>query len=112
MIERLQGGAKNAVTVMQTSRERARSGVEQARGAGQSLESITRSVGQINDMNALIATAAEEQTAVAEEIDRNVTSISASTQQTAGGAQQTATASEELARLAAELQGLVGQFKV
>ncbi|MEJ2674107.1 MAG: methyl-accepting chemotaxis protein [Acidihalobacter sp.] len=112
MIERLQGGAKNAVGVMQTSRERARSGVEQARGAGQSLESITRSVGQINDMNALIATAAEEQTAVAEEINRNVTSISASTQQTAGASQQTAAASEELARLAAQLQGLVGQFKV
>ncbi len=112
MIERLQGGAKNAVAVMQTSRDRARSGVEQARDADQSLESITRSVAQISDMNALIATAAEEQTAVAEEINRNVTSISASTQQTAGGAQQTATASEELARLAAQLQELVGQFKV
>jgi len=112
MIERLQGGAKNAVAVMQTSRDRARSGVEQARDADQSLESITRSVAQISDMNALIATAAEEQTAVAEEINRNVTSISASTQQTAGGAQQTATASEELARLAAQLQEVVGQFKV
>jgi len=112
MIERLQGGAKNAVTVMQASRDRARTGVEQARDADQSLESITRSVAQISDMNALIATAAEEQTAVAEEINRNVTSISASTQQTAGGAQQTATASEELARLAAQLQELVGQFKV
>ncbi|WP_158227240.1 methyl-accepting chemotaxis protein [Mangrovitalea sediminis] len=112
MIDRLRGGAKDAVSVMESSRELAQSGVEHARNADQSLEAITRSVAQINDMNALIATAAEEQTAVAEEINRNVTSINTSTQQTATGAQQAATASEELARLASQLQQLVGQFKV
>lgn len=112
MIDRLRGGAKDAVAVMESSRELAKSGVEHARKADDSLKAITQSVAQINDMNALIATAAEEQTAVAEEISRNVTSINSSTQHTATGAQQAATASDELARLATQLQQVVGQFKV
>jgi methyl-accepting chemotaxis protein len=112
MIERLQSGAKNAVTAMESGRGRAGSSVEQARHAGQSLAEITQAVTRINDMNALIASAAEEQSAVAEEINRNVTTISQATEQTAAGSQQTAAASEQLARLSAELQTLVGHFKV
>ncbi|MEJ2480923.1 MAG: HAMP domain-containing methyl-accepting chemotaxis protein, partial [Acidihalobacter sp.] len=99
MIERLQEGAKNAVTAMESGRGRAGSSVEQARHAGQSLTEITDAVTRINDMNALIASAAEEQSAVAEEINRNVTTISQATDQTAAGSQQTAAASEQLARL-------------
>ncbi|WP_083251342.1 methyl-accepting chemotaxis protein [Acidihalobacter yilgarnensis] len=112
MIERLQGGTKNAVRVMEAGRDRARASVEQARAADESLGAITRSVARINDMNALIASAAEEQSSVSDEIDRNISNISQATQQTATGSQQTAVASEELARLAAQLQSLVGQFRV
>lgn len=112
MIDRLQSGTKNAVDVMQKSRERAQQAVEQARAAGQRLEAITNSVGQISDMNMLIATATEEQTAVVNEIERNVMSISVSTNQTTEAANQTAAASEKLANLGADLQQLVGQFKV
>ncbi len=112
MIERLQSGASHAVGVMDQGRERAQASVEQAAGAGASLSAITEAVARINEMNAQIASAAEEQTSVAEEINRNIINISDGVNQSTQGARQTALASEELARLAAELQGLVGQFKI
>ena len=63
-------------------------------------------------MNTQIATAAEEQSSVAEEINRNVVNISDIVDRTAEGASQTSLASEELANLANQLQQLVNQFKV
>ena len=111
MIERLQVGARNAVQVMESSRERSQASVEQAAQAGGSLAAITRAVATISDMNLQIASAAEEQSSVAEEINRNVSNINDVVQQTAEGARQTHTSSNELARLAGELQQLVGQFK-
>jgi len=111
MIERLQGNASGAVKVMEKGREQAKGSVEQAARAGQSLETITGSVARITDMNTQIASAAEEQSAVAEEINRNVVNISQAVDETASGSQQISTASEELARLAAELQSMVGQFR-
>lgn len=112
LIDALQGGAKEAVTVMTQSRDRASSTVEQARHAGESLQSITRAVGTILQMNTQIATAAEEQSSVSEEINRNVVNIQNISEQTAQGADQTATSSAELARLGEQLQNLVGQFKI
>jgi len=112
LIDALQTGAGKAVNAMDQSRERATSTVEQAQNAGKSLSSITLAVESIFQMNAQIATAAEEQSSVAEEINRNVTNIQNISEQTAAGAQQTATSSGELARLGEQLQGLVRQFKV
>ncbi|MCG5535736.1 methyl-accepting chemotaxis protein [Ectothiorhodospira mobilis] len=112
MIERLQSGASKAVKAMDQGRSRARDGVDQAGRAGQSLEVITRSVGTLNDMNSQIASAAEEQSAVAEEVNRNVVNINDGVEHTASGADQIASASEELARLAADLQDRVSRFKV
>ncbi len=112
IIERLQADAESAVQVMNTGRGQAQSSVEQAAHAGESLERIAKAVTTISDMNAQIASAAEEQTAVAEEINRNIVGITQAGQESAQGAQQTATSSEELAKLAARLQGLVSQFRV
>jgi len=112
MINKLQVGSRNAVEVMQKSREQAQKGVEQAKEAGQALEAITRAVTTINEMNTQIASAAEEQSAVAEEINKNVTSISQISEQTSTGAKQTTTSAEELAKLASDLQNLVSQFKI
>jgi methyl-accepting chemotaxis protein len=112
MIENLQVGAQSAVKVMDESRAKAEDSVTQAAKAGGSLEEITHSVSLINDMNTQIATAAEEQSAVAEEINRNIVNISEIVDRTADGASQTSIASEELASLAAQLQQLVNQFKV
>ncbi len=111
MIESLQEGARNAVTVMNESNDRSQLCVEKAASAGTSLEDIARSVNRINEMNLQIASAAGEQTSVAEEINRNIAQISALLEVTSSGAQQTNSASEELTRLAAQLQTLVGQFR-
>lgn len=112
MIERLQAGAAGAVKAMQQGQTKAQEGLQQAAQAEQSLEVISGSVISINDMNIQIATAAEEQSSVAEEINRNIVNISRSAEATAEGAQKTAQAGDQLARLAAELQTMVAQFKV
>jgi len=112
VIEKLQEGSRQAVEVMNTSREEAQSVVDQARQAGESLATISLAVRKINEMSTQIASAAEEQRATSEEINRNITSISGLANETSAGAQQTAAASEELAQLATDLQGVVAQFRV
>lgn len=112
MIEKLQTGAEEAVKVMEQGRNRAKSSVEQAAKAGASLMTITKAVSMINDMNNMIASSAEEQSAVAEEINRNVNRISEVTQQTTTGSEQTAQSSEELAKLAEQLKTMVDRFTV
>ncbi|HHM05686.1 MAG TPA: methyl-accepting chemotaxis protein [Gammaproteobacteria bacterium] len=112
MIERLQTGAQHAVSVMEESRGKAHDSVKQAAQAGEALEAITLKVSTISDMNTQIASAAEEQSAVAEEINRNITNISNVAHEAASASQQTASASQELSKLAAHLQNLVGQFRV
>jgi methyl-accepting chemotaxis protein len=112
MIEKLQTGAGEAVKVMEESQSRAKVGVEQAAHAGESLEAITGAVDTITNMTTQIASAAEEQSAVADEIDRNATSIASVIENTAKGSQQTYMASEELAQLAAQIQSMVSQFKM
>ncbi|HBC55558.1 MAG TPA: methyl-accepting chemotaxis protein, partial [Gammaproteobacteria bacterium] len=112
MIEQLQTGARNAVEAMVHGRDQAKSSVDQAGLAGESLESITEVVASISNMNIQIAGATEEQSSVADEIKRNVSNISGIAKESAKGAHQTAEAGEELASLASQLQILVGQFKV
>ena len=112
LIETLQTGAERAVLVMQQSREQAGAAVEKARHAGNSLEAITKTVHTITDMNTQIASAAEEQSATSDEINRNIINIQAIAERTAAGAEQTATASLELSRLGEQLRGQVDQFKV
>ncbi len=111
VIERLQAGARDAAAVMQQGQSRAADSVARAQEAGASLTKITRSVATISDMNAQIASAAEEQSAVSEEINKNVVNINHVADGVTESAGQTADASNQLARLAAELQSLVGQFK-
>ncbi len=112
MIEQLQSGASKAVEVMELSRREATAGVQQVVQAGQSLDTIAQAVSTINDMNTQIASAAEEQSAVAEEINRNIYNISQVADQTTQGAQQSAAASEQLAGLAKQLKGLIEQFRL
>ena len=112
MIEQLQSGSHDAVEVMLKGRDWANESVGKAEQAADALERITKAVDVINNMNTQIATAAEEQSAVAQEIDRNVTNIHQVAGKTADGATQTASASDELARLAAGMQQLVAHFKL
>ena len=111
-IERLQGRAKQAVSVMENGRKRASSSVEQAASAGGSITSISERIDTINDMNNQIASAAEEQTAVAEEINRNISNISHVSEETSSGAQKTADACHELLDLANQLRSTIASFKI
>ena len=112
MIEKLQLGARSAVKAMQESSNHAENTVQHSSQAAASLEKITAAVSMIKDMNAQIAIAAEQQSSVSEEINKNIVNISMVVNETADGANQTSSASGELARLSIELQKLVGQFKV
>jgi len=112
MIEKLQTGAKNAVEAMETGREQAQKGVEQASLAGESLNAITQSVATINDMNTQIAGAADEQSKVAEEINRNVVNISQVANETAINVAQVAEQSGELGSLASTLTSEVQHFNM
>jgi len=80
--------------------------------AAESLAAIAGAVSNINDMNTMIASAAEEQSAVAAEMQANMNNIREVSDRSAEGAQQTAQASEELARLATEQQALMAQFRM
>ncbi|QPK64563.1 methyl-accepting chemotaxis protein [Methylomonas sp. LL1] len=110
-IERLQDRAKQAVSVMDNGRKRAASSVDQAASAGGSITSISERIDTINDMNNQIASAAEEQTAVAEEINRNISNISHVSEETSLGAKNTADACHELLELANQLRSTVGNFR-
>ncbi len=112
MIEKLQGGSRMAVQVMERSREQARLAVEYASESGVALETISKAVGEINQMSTQIASAAEEQGSVSEEINRNIVAINEVSKQTAEGAKETSAASQDLARMAAALQEQIGRFKV
>ncbi len=112
MINHLQAGVKEAVVLMEQSRQQASEGVDHANETAQALDSITRAVTTIRDMNLQIASASEQQSATTDELNRNVTSIRELAEQSAAGADQTTAASQELARLAGHLQQSVSRFTV
>ncbi|MDD1967902.1 methyl-accepting chemotaxis protein [Pseudomonas putida] len=112
LIAALQNGTQQVVSTLDASRNLTDSSVELSRRAGSSLESITRTVSTIQSMNQQIATAGEEQTVVAEQINRSVLNVRDISEQTAAASDQTAASSAELARLGAQLQELVGRFRV
>ncbi|WP_312977123.1 methyl-accepting chemotaxis protein [Stutzerimonas nitrititolerans] len=111
VIEQLQSGARNAAEVMHRGRAQVDSSVLQAQQAGSSLTSITIAVASISDMNTQIASAAEQQSAVSDEISQNVVNINQVADRVTESASQTAQSSSQLAHLAVGLQSLVGQFK-
>ena len=112
MIERIQTSASNAVTAMDKGCEQAQRTVEKATEADNALQEIRRTIESINAMNSQIATAAVQQSAVAEEININIDSINSSCEKTAAGSTHVATASEQLSELSTRLQNLAVQFKV
>ena len=112
MIEKLQVGAENAVRVMDDGCNKAGQTVKLAEDAGESLNAITDAVTRISQMNIQIATAAEEQNAVTEEINRNVVNISQISDNTSSAAGQIESSSSTLAQLAADLQQQVDQFRI
>ncbi|MBV6289568.1 methyl-accepting chemotaxis protein [Pseudomonas aegrilactucae] len=112
LIGGLHRGTQQVGDILERSRALTTNSVELTRRAGTSLLNITRSVATIESMNLQIATASEQQSAVAEEINRSVLNVRDVSEQTAAASEQTAASSVELARLGAHLQTLVGKFKL
>jgi methyl-accepting chemotaxis protein len=112
MIDRLQKGTQDAVTSMRRSSDAGDVTSEQANRAGTSLDAIAQLIGTINAMNAQIASAAEEQTAVAEEINRSVHKIAVAVDSVADETQQGAQTARNLAGLGERLGALVRQFRI
>jgi methyl-accepting chemotaxis protein len=111
-IGKLQSGVSAAVKVMNASHLMASGTANQSTLVRQSLENIFNAVGAIVDQNQQIAAAALEQTAVTQDIDRNIVQINQAGDRTAGGACQTEQASRELSLLVGQLKELIGAFRV
>ncbi len=112
MIERLQSGTEKAVKVMIEGKKRSESTVIETEKGDEQLQGIATSVIKIDDMATHIASASEEQAAVAEEMSRNISNISAVTEQSAQSSLQISQSSEELAKLASDIQKAISRFKV
>jgi len=112
MIEGLQQGSVKASEAMRLSLQQAEEGTSNVNETGRILREVLEGISGINDKNIQIASAAEEQTTVADEINQKVLSISDVAVQTSAGAEQTAVTSRELARLAEQLESLIGRFKL
>lgn len=112
MIVRLQSEATTAVAYMETSRDYGQRGVEKATAAAHALTAIEASARSISDMITQVADAAEEQSAVAEDINVNVVGIRDLSESTATSAEETALASERLAGLAVDLKTHVDRFRI
>ncbi|WP_437339877.1 methyl-accepting chemotaxis protein [Pseudomonas fluorescens] len=112
MIGSLKQGAENAVSSMRTGQAATGTGVESSQRTGASLTAITGQVERISDMNHQVATATEEQSAVTEEINRNVQGISDLARATAGEVRACREDCQMLQKLADDLARQMGGFKL
>lgn len=112
LVSALRSAAKSSVQQIQSSGELVKLAVSDALQTESALGSIAAAVSLIQQMNQQIAAAAEEQSSVAEEINRSVTSIRASADQSSLAMQGNAASSIELAQLGLELKGMVGHFRL
>ncbi|KSG90358.1 methyl-accepting chemotaxis protein PctA [Pseudomonas aeruginosa] len=112
MIEELQVGAREAVATMTESQRYSLESVEIANRAGESLGSVTRRIGEIDGMNQSVATATEEQTAVVDSLNMDITEINTLNQEGVENLQATLRACGELETQAGRLRQLVDSFKI
>nr|WP_225920139.1 methyl-accepting chemotaxis protein [Pseudomonas vanderleydeniana] len=112
VIDRLQSGTRNVVAVIEVQHDLADASMAQAQQAVAALEQVNLSIETITEMNLQIASAAEEQSAVSEEVNRNVAAIRDVTGLLARQATESAQTSQALTSLANQQQTLVSHFKV
>ncbi len=112
VIERIQSGTRGVVQTMHSSHAKAQENAGQIHQAVQALGKISEAVTVISDMNLQIASAAEEQSAVAEEVNRNVSAIRTVTETLTGQATESAQVSSQLNALASQQMKLMDQFRV
>lgn len=112
IIEELQQGARQAVDIMTESQRQSEASVEVANQAGDRLNSVTQRIGEIDGMNQSVATATEEQTAVVEAINRDITEINLLNQEGVENLQSTLNACGDLESQVSRLKQLVGSFRI
>ncbi|PMZ90215.1 chemotaxis protein [Pseudomonas sp. FW215-T2] len=112
VIERIQSGTRGVVATMHSSQTQAHSNAGQIQQAVQALGKISDAVTVISDMNLQIASAAEQQSAVAEEVNRNVSAIRTVTETLTGQATESAQISSQLNSLTTHQMKLMDQFRV
>mgnify|MGYP003135027842 CR=1 FL=1 len=112
MIERVQSGVERSSSMLENNRALAASNAEVAEAAGRAFSDVMHAVAQINQVNTEIASAAEEQSQVSEEINRNVVRISDEARKNGEQVEQTRIASQDLTQLAEELRTLLAYYKV
>jgi len=112
MIEKLQQGTKLSAAAMADSVKLAEDAVRQAQGGTEALHKITLAITTIDDMTAQIASASEEQSAVAEEINRHIVAISGLARNMVAASNKSANTGEEMTRLVTDLSTIVKQFKI
>ena len=112
MIEELQVGARESVSTMSDSQRHSQDSVEIANLAGERLNSVTQRIGEIDGMNQSVATATEEQTAVVESINVDITEINTLNQEGVENLQATLRACSDLEQQASRLKHLVGSFRI
>ena len=110
MIEQLQVGSKRAANTMRSVNARAQTGADKVEKTGEVLAEIAQAMSKITDMNTQIATAAEQQSAVIEEINRSVITINDISSRSAEKAKVSAAASAKLVELSSSLSMMVNQF--
>jgi methyl-accepting chemotaxis protein len=111
IVEQLQVGARDAVSVMNRAKQSAEERREQVESADSGLNQIAERVGHIRDLNAQMASAAREQSAVTQDVSRNVVNISQLAERTATDAEQATSVSNMLLDLSDQLEALVRRFK-
>jgi methyl-accepting chemotaxis protein len=112
MLDKLKAGAGDAVKAMTDGYEQSQNSVELAKNASNSIDKITHAVTAINDMNTQTATAAEEQSVVAEEMNRSVVQISNEADETLQNTRETSAAAEQVGNLSSSMQDIVSRFKI
>jgi len=110
IIDSVQTGASDAVLAIQGGRARSEESVDQVNNASNTLQRITSAVEAIRDMNRQIATAAEEQTSVAEDISRNLTEITAIASTNQDNVKRTQSASNDLHGLSIGLNDVISRL--
>ncbi|MBD3669867.1 MAG: methyl-accepting chemotaxis protein [Gammaproteobacteria bacterium] len=110
MMEKLRAGIDDVVKAMASNQAEAQQGVEYVANAGEALARIVGEVSTINDMNSLIASAAEEQAAVAEEINRNITVINDTSNSTMDVSNHSLEVAHELKEYVKNLKELIRRF--
>jgi methyl-accepting chemotaxis protein len=112
MIARLQKGTTDAVAVMNNGSKKANDTVELAGTSANALEKIVDSISTISEMNIQIATAAEEQSSVAQEIDQSIVRISKLSEESSENSNQVLESTNDLNNLGGELNRIINTFKI